>query len=164
MARRKAILLTGLALAVTALNPTAALANAGGTDRPLRGTESGVTTGDIATGAASGTFAGHLSHLGEFTGHSDVTVTFTGPSSFTASGTGTMVAANGDELFVDITWMGTFTATTIQTTVIRTITGGTGRFADASGTLTVEFSSVYSLSSTTLTSQDAGTAEGVISY
>jgi hypothetical protein len=164
MATRKGILLTGLVMAVIALSPTTALAKAKGTDRPLRGTESGITTGDLATSAASADFTGHLTHLGTYTGHSTVTVTFTGPSSFTASGTGTMVAANGEELFVDITWTGTFTATTIQTTVVRTITGGTGRFADASGALTVRLSSVYSLSSTTLTSHDTGTAKGAISY
>lgn len=143
---------------------SAALGKARGTDRPLRGTESGITTGDLATGAASGDFSGHLSHLGKYTGHSNVTVTFTGPSSFTAAGTGTMSAANGDELFVAIRWTGTFTATTVETTVVRTITGGTGRFADASGTLTVTLSSVYSISSTTLTSHDTGTSDGQISY
>jgi hypothetical protein len=150
--------------AVAALTPGGALGKAKGTDRPLWGTESGTTTGDLATSTASADFTGQLSQLGEYTGHSNVTVTFTGPSSFTAAGTGTMVAANGDELSVDITWTGTFTATTIQTTVVRTIIGGTGRFADASGTLTVTLSSVYSLSGTTLTSQDTGTVEGQISY
>jgi hypothetical protein len=143
---------------------SAALGKAKGSDRPLRGTESGITTGDLATSTASADFTGYLSHLGKYTGHSNVAVAFTGPSSFTAAGTGTMVAANGDELFVDITWSGTFTATTIHTTVVRTITGGTGRFANASGTLTVTLSSVYSLSGTTLTSHDTGTAEGQISY
>jgi len=59
-------------------------------------------------------------------------------------------------------WTGTFTATTIDTTVIRTITGGTGRFAGASGTMTATLSSVYS--STTLMSHDTGATEGLISY
>jgi hypothetical protein len=143
---------------------SAALGKAKGSDRPLRGTESGITTGDVATSTASAHFTGHLSHLGNYTGYSNVAITFTGPSSFTAVGRGTMAAANGDELFVNITWTGTFTANTIHTTVVRTIIGGTGRFTDARGTLTITLSSVYSLSGTTLASHDTGTAEGQISY
>jgi hypothetical protein len=149
-------------LALAALAPTSALANTGGTDRPLRGTESGTTTLNLATGAASADFTGELSHLGKFSGHSNVTVTFTGPSSFAAVGKGSLEAANGDELFFDVTWTGTFTATAIQTTAVRTITGGTGRFAGASGTMTTRLSSVYS--STTLMSRDTGITEGLISY
>jgi hypothetical protein len=149
-------------LAVAALAPAAAFANAEGTDRPLRGTESGVTTLNPATGAATADFVGQLSHLGTFTGHSNVTVTFTGPSSFSAGGTGTLSAADGDELLFDVIWSGTFTATTIQTTVVRTISGGIGRFAGASGTITTLLSSVYS--STTFVSHDTGTTEGLISY
>lgn len=63
-----------------------------------------------------------------------------GPGSFSAAGTGTVVAANSDELFFDVIWIGRFTATIIQTTVARTITGGTGRFAGASGTMTATLS------------------------
>jgi hypothetical protein len=158
------MLVVVIAILLAAGWSSTALGKAKGSDRPLRGTESGITTGDIATSTASAGFTGHLSHLGKYTGHSNVAITFTGPSSFTAAGTGTMVAANGDKLFVDITWAGTFTATAIHTTVVRTIVGGTGRFADASGTLTVTLSSVYSLSGTTLTSHDTGVAEGQISY
>ena len=47
------------------------------------------------------------------------------------------MAANGDELFSAITGSGTFTSTTTATsTETDTITGGTGRFAGASGTYT----------------------------
>jgi hypothetical protein len=67
-----------LALALAALAPRSALANTGGTDRPLRGTESGTTTLNPATGAANADFTGELSHLGKFSGNSNVTVTFTG--------------------------------------------------------------------------------------
>jgi hypothetical protein len=159
---RERLIIATVVLALAALAPTSALANTGGTERPLRGTESGTTTLNLATGAASADFTGALSHLGKFTGHSNVTVTFTGPSSFAAVGKGSLEAASGDELFFDVTWTGTFTATAIQTTAVRTITGGTGRFAGASGTMTTRLSSVYS--STTLVSRDTGTTEGLISY
>jgi membrane-bound metal-dependent hydrolase YbcI (DUF457 family) len=162
MAKHRRLIVTAVVLAVAALVPTSALASVGGTDRPLRGTELGTTTLNLATGAATAEFTGEVSHLGRFNGHSSVTVTFTGPSSFAAAGTGTLIAADGDELFFDVTWMGTFTATTIHTTVDRTIIGGTGRFAGASGTMTAQLSSVYSL--TTLLSFDTGTTEGVITY
>ena len=57
---------------------------------------------------------------------------------FAGSGTATLVAANGDHLTGTIT----LTQTALPngqttTTVVVTITGGTGRFAGASGTLTV---------------------------
>jgi hypothetical protein len=159
---RERLIIATVVVALAALAPASALAKTGGTDRPLRGTESGTTTLNLATGAASADFTGELSHLGTFSGHSDVTVTFTSPSSFAAVGNGSLEAASGDELFFDVTWTGTFTATAIQTTAVRTITGGTGRFAGASGTMTTHLSSVYS--STTLVSRDTGTTEGLISY
>ena len=57
---------------------------------------------------------------------------------FAGSGTATLVAANGDEVTGSIT----LTQTALPdghtvTTVVVTIAGGTGRFANASGTLTV---------------------------
>jgi hypothetical protein len=162
MPKYRGFIVATVVLSVAALVPAAAFADAKGTDRPLRGTESGTTTLNPATGAATADFVGQLSHLGTFTGRSNVTVTFTGPSSFSAAGTGTLSAADGDELFFDVIWGGTFTVTTIQTTVVRTITGGTGRFAGASGTMTTILSSVYS--SATFVSHDTGTTEGVISY
>jgi hypothetical protein len=159
---REGLIIATVVVALAALAPTSALAKTGGTDRPLRGSESGTTTLNPATGAASADFTGELSHLGKFSGNSNVTVTFTGPSSFTAVGNGSLEAASGDELFFDVTWTGTFTATAIQTTAVRTITGGTGRFAAASGTMTTRLSSVYS--PTTLVSRDTGITEGLISY
>jgi hypothetical protein len=161
MAKHKGLIAT-VVFAVAALAPASALAAAGGVDRPLRGTESGTTTLNLGTGAATAEFTGYLSHLGAFIGHSNVTVTFTGPSSFSAVGTGTLVAANGDELLFNVIWAGTFTSTTIETTVVRTITGGTGRFAGATGTMTAMLSSTYSAA--TAVSHDTGTTEGVISY
>jgi hypothetical protein len=63
-------------------------------------------------------------------------------------GTGTLLANN-----------------TSEATLVSTITGGTGRFADASGTLTTSISSVtVSAVGTTITSHDTETHTGRISY
>lgn len=54
---------------------------------------------------------------------------------------------------------------TSETTVVSTITGGTGRFADASGTLTATVSSVVvSVVGTAGTSSQTFTAKGTIGY
>ena len=51
MSIRKLITLAGLALAVVAIGPASALANAGGTDRPVKGTISGTVSLNVLTGA-----------------------------------------------------------------------------------------------------------------
>ena len=91
---------------------------------------------------ATSDFTGHLSPLGADTGYDNLTFTLTGPSTFTYTGTRTFVAANGDTLFSAITWQGTFTSTATHSTETDTITGGTGRFAGASGTYTDAISTV----------------------
>jgi hypothetical protein len=75
---------------------------------------------------------GNATHLGRFT----VTAAWTiGPGG--GIGTSTWTAANGDELYTSFTRSGVPAPPTITFTEIHTITGGTGRFADASGTFTV---------------------------
>jgi hypothetical protein len=75
------------------------------------------------------------------------------------------VAANGGKLFSAITGSGTFTRTTAHSTETDTITGGTGRFAGASGTYKDTISSVVvSASATSQTSRFTAVAEGKISY
>jgi hypothetical protein len=76
------------------------------------------------------------------------------------------VAANGDELFSDFTGSGVFTsATTVESTQVNTITGGTGRFADASGTFTITISSVIvAINATSETTHNTDVFNGKISY
>ena len=156
--------LAGVAVAVTALIPSSAPA-AHGTARPLTGTGTGTMTLNLATGAATADFTGHLSPLGAETGHDNLTVTLTGPDTFTYTGTRIFVAANGDKLFSAITGTGTFTRTTARSTETDTITGGTGRFARASGTYTDTISSVVvSATSTSQTSRVTAAAQGQIRY
>ena len=158
------VLLAGVVLAVTALSPSTA-PTAHGTSRPLTGTGTGTTTLNLLTGAATADFTGHLSPLGAETGHDDLTFTPTSASTFSYTGTRTFVAANGGKLFSAITGSGTFTRTTAHSTETDTITGGTGRFAGASGTYKDTISSVVvSASATSQTSRFTAVAEGKISY
>jgi hypothetical protein len=166
MPLRRLIFLSSLVLAVTALSPAAALGAAKGTDRPVSGKSTSTTTVDLATGTGISDGSGQISHLGRFTFHNDITsFTPTGPNTFSLTLTAIVVAANGDEIFTTATGTGTLTATGSETTLVSTITGGTGRFADASGTLTSRISSVtVSQVGTTSTSEDTETHEGQISY
>lgn len=152
-------------LAVAALSPAAALGKAKGTDRPQSGTSSSTTTVDLATGTGSVAGSGQLSHLGRFTFTNDITsFTLTG-NTFSFTLTATIVAANGDEVYTTATGTGTLTATGSEATLISTITGGTGRFADASGTITTQISSeIVSTVGTTITTRDIETHKGRISY
>jgi len=145
------------AAATTSAAPTTA--------RPLSGTGTGTLTLNLATGAATGDFTGHLSPLGAETGHDNLQFTLTGASTYTYTGTRTFVAANGDKLFSNITGKGTFTSTTGRSTEADTITGGTGRFAGATGTYTDTISSVViSTTATTQVSRITAAAHGQIRY
>lgn len=164
MPLRRLIFLATLVLAA-AMSPSAALAAAHGTDRPLTGTGTGTTTLNLLTGAAASDGTGHLSHLGAETVHDNLTLTLTGTSTFSYTGTRTFVAANGDKVFSAITGSGTTTGTTAQTKETDTITGGTGRFAGASGTYTDTISFVVvSVTATIQTSRFTAAVQGQISY
>lgn len=153
-------------LAVAAVSPAAALGKASGTERPVRGTTTSTTTVDIATGTGTAVGSGHLSHLGTSTFTNDFTsFTLTGPGTFSFTLTAIIVAANGDEIYTTAAGTGTITPTGTESTLISTIIGGTGRFADASGTITTTISSVtVSTVGTTITTSDTETHTGHISY
>jgi hypothetical protein len=84
-----------------------------------------------------GTGEGNATHLGRFT------VTFTdvvNPATATGTGTFDVTAANGDQLFATTAGgQDQFTPPNVShVTLVATIVGGTGRFASATGTFTVE--------------------------
>jgi hypothetical protein len=166
MPLRRLIFLSSLVLAVAALSPAGALGAAKGTDRPVSGKSTSTTTIDTATGTGTVAGSGQLSHIGRFTFTNDITsLTITGPDTFSFTLTAIVVAANGDEIFTTATGTGTFTATGSESTLVSTITGGTGRFADASGTLTSRISSVtLSVVGSIVTQADTETHRGRISY
>src|SRR5829696_7057413 len=164
MPKHRAIITASLVLALAALVPASAAAKAGGTDRPVSGKTTSTTTVDLATGTGVSDGSGQISHLGAFTFHNDFTsFTLTGPDTFSFTLTASIVAANGDVIFTTATGTGTLTATGSEATLVSTITGGTGRFADASGTITSSISSV-NVPGMPGTSNDTETHTGQISY
>jgi hypothetical protein len=127
MSRRTFALSLGLLAAVAAGSPRT---DAADPPRPFRGTAVGVAT-PVSPTELIIDYTGTATHLGHFTRRE--WLTFTGPGTFT--GTMVTVAANGDELWLDFD--GAFTSpTTAEGTY--TFTGGTGRFADATGTADFE--------------------------
>jgi hypothetical protein len=166
MTTRTAIGLVGLTLAT--LSPAVASADAGGTDRPMKGTISGIVTLTATTGSFEGGGTGQNSHLGSFTAHQKGSITppTTPNGAYTGNSTWSIVAADGDTL------TGTATLTvegppagTHTTTQISTITGGTGRFADATGTFTTVYHvTPVSRDGATVVNRSDGTTTGLISY
>lgn len=159
-------------LALAVLAPQAAVAKRGGTDSPWKGKGTQTTTFSVASSPFPATTEGtaRLSHLGRSTLSLTFTITLTGPSTFSVAGTATITAANGDQLFTNFTGSGEATGAfgvgqTSETTAVHTVTGGTGRFADASGTLTATVSSeIVSLVGATATASQSFKVRGKISY
>jgi hypothetical protein len=103
----------------------------GGSELPVRGTlEATETTGAVRQLVGTG----EATQLGRFTLTSDFTVdTTTG----IGSGTSIWTAANGDKIFTTFAGQAVITFPTATITETHTITGGTGRFAEASGSIVV---------------------------
>lgn len=131
-------LLLALAAAVVTIPVTAVSAGANPGSRPFKGSMGGAVTFVVDTGCPLGlrsdtAASGTASHLGRFTYEGSHC------SGFTFAGQQTMVAANGDELFADYESFGppvmppSEVGTVYDVPTAFTITGGTGRFADATG-------------------------------
>jgi hypothetical protein len=164
MPLRKLIFVSGLVLAGVAMTPAAAIGAARGVNRPLTGTLTTITTVNLITGAGTQVSSGHFSHLGKVTGSADFQFALVGPNGFGFTGTGTTVAANGDKLFTTVSATGTL-GPPISSTSTNTITGGTGRFADASGTYSgTAVSTSVSIIGSTETVTSTVTSKGTISY
>ena len=104
----------------------------GGSDLPFNGRYEGLETVGTVPSQHHLDATGNATHLGRFTATADWTLAM--PAGF---GTSTWTAANGDELSTSFTRQAVVTPPTITFTETHTITGGTGRFANASGTFTV---------------------------
>jgi hypothetical protein len=96
--------------------------------------------------------------LGRTTAIAEQIVTFTGPATAIASNTTMYTAANGDQLFAS--WSGTSTndGPAVTFSGLELYVGGTGRFADASG------SSFISGTASFVTNTGQFTSEGTLSY
>ena len=116
----------------------------GAVQLPFRGTFKGESRGVLNCPptcpptilSVTGTDTGEATHLGHFTAVYEDTVD---AALATGTGTFTLTAANGDKLFT--TYVGgqtDFVPPNLSTlTLVATITGGTGRFAAATGTFTL---------------------------
>lgn len=103
-------------------------------------------------------FICQLRHMGRTTASVEQLVIFTGPTTAVASNTATYTAANGDLLYA--TWSGTSTnaGPDIVFSGEETITGGTGRFAGATGSTWVTGTASF------VTNRGQFTSAGWITY
>jgi len=125
---------------MTALFLTAALAGplAAANETPFRGNVQAVETHVVVfpTLFVNGTGSGNATHLGSFT------MTYEGEVNLlthAATGSIEFIAANGDRVYADFVGQSTPTGTPNVVSIVETatITGGTGRFAGATGTFVV---------------------------
>ncbi len=164
---RKWLAFASLAV-VCMVGPSAAVAQPRSSDRWVTGPTSGKTTVDLAAGTSKSHGTARLSNIGRTRYRLDGNFVFVNPTTVSASGTGILTAANGDRLFS--TFTGTINEIVVNesshSTLVFTVTGGTGRFKDATGTLTSEAEGVViwsDLAAGVFVSRDSGTLSGRIS-
>jgi hypothetical protein len=107
-------------------------------ETPFKGTVNAVETGPVVFPIRfldrEGT--GKATYLGRYTEHVVMQINIPAMAS---TGTATFTAANGDTLLATVVGQATRTGpTTLSIVEVYTITGGTGRFADATGNFTLE--------------------------
>ena len=163
---RKAIVIVGLVFALGVVGPATALGKAGGTDRPFNAHQSGTAVLDLGTLTFTQDTSGIMTHLGRSTTHVEGVVTPTGPDTVTVAGSAVLTAANGDELSGTFTGSGTVDASgNVEGTVATTYSGGTGRFANASGSASGPFTqTLISTNGATSTFATEFSQNGTISY
>jgi hypothetical protein len=160
----KAIILAGLILAKLPLAATAVLGRPKRTARRIRLSGSGISTHDSASRTFVVLATGDVGRLGRLTlqaegmfAPADSVLSFTGAT--------TLVANNGDELTG--TFQGTSTPLTgeADATFLLTITGGSGRFQSASGTMNViVHGALMSTRNTLFVYDNQFTGSGTLSY
>jgi hypothetical protein len=136
MMRHKRMALA-LVLALGVLSPASALATTGGTERPVKGGGSGTIAFDPEASTFEGDPSGVASHLGNYAMHFEGTAAPTGENTAVGTGTLTIETADGDQVTGTFTSTSEFTSSGATHTVVVEIISGTGRFAGASGTLTI---------------------------
>lgn len=102
---------------------------------PFKGNLRGTQAFDPALGSVNGSATGTATHLGLFTVEFPHTVDF---ATRTGKGTYTFTAANGDTLTADFIGQAQGAPPLVSIVEQATVTGGTGRFAGATGTFTVQ--------------------------
>jgi hypothetical protein len=126
-----ALVVTTALLASVAVSATAA-------ETPFKGTVNAVETGTVvgSTRFLVRDGGGNATHLGKYTEH--ITMAINLPTRH-SMGAATFTAANGDTLTATVEGQATPTSPGVLSIVeVYSITGGTGRFAGATGTFTLE--------------------------
>jgi len=136
---KKIIVPTGIALLLLILLASTTFAAPAATEKLLMGSFEAVETHEFAPGVmfVDATGVGQTTHLGLFTYDLQAAVSL---PSLSATASATLIAANGDKIFGEGSGQGTPTETPGIVSIVETytITGGTGRFAGATGNFTVE--------------------------
>ena len=129
---------TGPTSASSAVTGAAATEARGGSALPFTGnlqSTEHVVSGDDASDVRHLDGTGTATHLGRFTLSADFTVIL---ATSNATGTAIWTAANGDQIRASVVGHGDLVFPIVTITETHTITSGTGRFADASGTIRIE--------------------------
>ena len=137
----KTITRSKICLPLAAMILTAAFAGPAAAQKqvPFKGTiqgqdtDKGFTSPGMFLVETNGTGIGTL--LGQFSFTQEVTVSF---ANFTDTGSAHWIAANGDSIYTTVAGSAVPGPVVFKITEIHTITGGTGRFAGAQGSFTVE--------------------------
>ena len=113
--------------------------NKGNKENPVPFIGDYVTTAEFLQGPAVQriTGVGQATHLGQNTFVANATVNFSTPPPFAIAGTATFTAANGDKFYTRFTGTSTPTGNgTSRGDIYHIVVGGTGRFENATGSLT----------------------------
>jgi hypothetical protein len=125
-------------VAAFAVSLASVAASAVAAETPFKGTVNAVETGQVVfpTRFLDRVGTGTATYLGKYTEHVVMQINIPTLSSV---GAATFTAANGDTLSASVVGQATRTGPTMLSIVeVYTITGGTGRFAGATGSFTLE--------------------------
>ncbi len=125
-------------IAAFAVSLASMVASAVAAETPFKGTVSAVETGTTVppTRFLDRDGTGNATYLGRYTEHVVMVINL---PTLSSSGAATFTAANGDTLLATVVGQATRTSlTTLSIVEVYTVTGGTGRFADATGSFTLE--------------------------
>jgi hypothetical protein len=137
MVFRRILVIVGVATVVAIVGPCEMAGATASGPRPVIGIAKGTTSVNLDTGAGNTVNQGYLLGVGLFTARSTSTFAYTSATTFQSTGSGVIDAQNGNELFFTNTGTGTVTGSAVTGRTVDTITGGTGRFAGASGQLII---------------------------
>ena len=132
---------------------------------PFNGSLSGTfTVTSIIPTTVTATATGNYTHLGNTTWLAEATAAGASDcGGFTTTEEDTFTAANGDQIFASATGVAcpTSNPNMIHVTASAIITGGTGRFAHASGSYTIQLTLAFA---TATTGTLSGTSTGTVNY